>query len=69
MPRDIVAWALAQSVKSEIEDGSIVAARAIADENGVNINTYYAKIADIPYISTDIYPYTDEEIDEILGIS
>lgn len=79
MPRDIIAWALAQQssgqasqevaqLKSDIQDGTVIAARAYADENGININTYYAKIADVPSISTDIYPYTDEEIDAILGV-
>ncbi len=67
---------IAKNVAKEIEDliedlisGDIIVGKAKADEDGVNIKEYYAKIADIPSISTDIYPYTDQEIDEILGVS
>lgn len=76
MDRGLIAIGIAQNasgsttaLQTAIENGTVIAGRAMADENGVNINTYYAKIADVPSISTDIYPYTDAEIDTILGIS
>lgn len=72
MAVDTIARGLAiksgSDIISDLEDGSIIVARAYEDQNGVNIDEYYAKIADVPYISTDFYPYTSAEIDSLLGV-
>lgn len=75
MARDIIAIAaakgaivLSQVLHNGLADGSIIAARTYGDENGVNLMGDYAKLADLPYIAADVYPYTDDELASLLGI-
>ena len=76
MARDIIAIAATKSSLNKITNlynnlvnGSIIAARTYGDEDGDNLADLYAKLADLPYIAADVFPYTEEELKELLGIT
>ena len=75
MARDVIAIGLGlkartavNNLQNDITSGNLIVTKAYSDQAGVNIKTYYAKKTDIEHITVDIIPYTDAEIDSLLGI-